>query len=158
LRSFDDGLLQSISHADQLGRVDLVRTSDGSPLSPLGTDGIKVATTYKTSAGGSRVITSSPYRSDGEPGMQWTCTEHDQSGRVTIAAQFRNSAPTDCTATLNRTGATTTDYHVATGAPRLRITDPAGAIVDHYSDPLGRLVTVVEDPFVKAYSTTYEYG
>jgi RHS repeat-associated protein len=159
LRTFDDGALQTISRADQLGRVDLVRRSDGMPLSLTGNDGIKVTTVYQTFDGGTRVFTSSPYRTAAEPGMQWTCTQRDQSGRVVIAAQFNGaSAPTDCQSAPNRTGATLTDYHVGSGTPRTRVTDPAGSIIDNFSDALGRLTTVVEDPAVKAFTTTYQYG
>jgi RHS repeat-associated protein len=159
LRTFDDGALQTVSRTDQLGRVDLVRTSDGLPLSLTGSNGIKVTTAYQTFDGGTRVLTSSPYRNAGEPGMQWTCTQRDQSGRVVIAAQFTGAtAPTDCEPTPNRTGATRTDYHVAAGPPRTRVTDPADKIVDNFTDALGRLTTVVEDPAVQAFTTTYLYG
>jgi RHS repeat-associated protein len=158
LRTFDDGLLQSISHGDQLGRPDIVRTSDGSPLTPGGIDGIKVSTTYQTFTGGSRVITTSPYRNLGETGMLWSCTEKDQSGRIVVAAQFKGAAPTNCTSETNLVGATTTEYHVATGAPRTRVKDPASNLIDHYVDALGRLGTVVEDPTTLAFHTTYEYG
>lgn len=157
LRTFDDGLLQSITRTDQLGRVDLVRTSEVTPLSITGTEGIKVATTYQTFAGGSRTIVSSPYRTEGESGMQWTCTEKDSSGRVVIAAQFKAAAPTDCRSSLNLIGATTTNYHTPAGAPRTRITDPAGKSIEHFADALGRLTTIVEDPGGLALQTNYEY-
>ncbi len=159
LRILDDGALQTISRTDQLGRVDLVRTSDGAPLSPTGVDGIKVETAYQTFPGGTRVLTSSPYRIAGEAGTEWTCTERDQGGRVVSVARYKESAnPPNCQSASNRAGITLTDYHNGSGVPRTRVTDPAGRSVDHYADSLGRLVNVVEDPLGSAYSTTYQYG
>ena len=55
LRTHGDGALQSISHTDQLGRIDVVRTSDGIPLSPSGEDGIKVKSAYRTFPGGTEI-------------------------------------------------------------------------------------------------------
>ena len=159
LRTLDDGALQAISRTDQLGRVDLVRSSDGAPLTPNGLDGIKVQTAYQTFTGGTRAIASSPYRTAGEAGMQWTCTQRDVSGRVVSVAQYKQSvASPDCQSASNRAGITLTDYHTASGVPRTRVTDPAGKSSDHYADALGRLVTVIEDPANNAYGTTYEYG
>jgi hypothetical protein len=59
LRSFGDGLLQTLSRSDQTGRVILVQTSDGAPL-VTPDDGIKVSTTHRTFMGGTATVTSSP--------------------------------------------------------------------------------------------------
>src|SRR4030095_7331786 len=56
LRTYGDGILQTSTHRDQLGRIDLVRTSDGAPLSPSGSDGIKTRSTYRTFAGGTTMV------------------------------------------------------------------------------------------------------
>ncbi|HET9217610.1 MAG TPA: RHS repeat-associated core domain-containing protein, partial [Terriglobia bacterium] len=158
LRAFRDGLLQTSTRRDQLGRVDLVRTSDGTPLSPLGDDGIKSRTLYRTFEGGTAVIASTPYRSTSDPTLEWTCTHKDQSGRVVFSAIFNGPAsPADCQTSANRSALTVTDYHSGSGTPRTRITDPAGRSVDRYADALGRLVAVVEDPLGLAYVTAYQY-
>jgi RHS repeat-associated protein len=159
LRTLDDGALQTISRTDQLGRPDLVRTSDGLPLSLTGSDGIKVSTTYRTFPGGTRIAISSPYRYAGEAGTQWSCTQRDQSGRAVVAAQYAGAtAPADCESLSNRTGATFTDYHAASGPPRTRVTDAAGRIMDNVADALGRLTAVTEDPLGQALLTNYRYG
>jgi RHS repeat-associated protein len=158
LRAYKDGALQTSTHTDQLGRVDLVRTSDGAPLSDLGDDGIKKKSIYRTFAGGTSVVTSNAYRSTSDSTLEWTCTQKDQAGRVVVAAVFKGaSEPADCLATENRTGITITDYQSTAGPPRVRVIDPAGKSVDRYADGLGRLVSVVEDPDTLAYVTTYQY-
>jgi RHS repeat-associated protein len=160
LRTPNDGGLQKIAHTDQLGRADLVRTSDGAPLSLTGSDGIHVQTLYQTFTGGTRVISASPYRTTDNPAQwEWSCTQNDQAGRVVAAAAFKGGTPpSDCFSEANRTGIATTSYHVPAGTPRTRVTDPAGKVIDRYGDALGRLVTVVEDPQGATYGTTYEYN
>jgi RHS repeat-associated protein len=162
LVSNGDGLLQSMTYFDMLGRSTLVRSSDGAPLDGNGAEGngIKVTTAYSYFTGGSRTITTTPYRllTNGDTeAIQWTCTQKDQLGRVTAVAMF-NALPSACTNTDNRTGITQTAYDVASSMARTRLTDPAGKIIDEYSDGLGRLKKVVENPTASpSYETFYSY-
>ena len=156
-----DGTLQTITRQDQLGRVDLVRTSEYGPLSPAGDDGIKVRTVYQSFTGGTRTVTSTPYRSTADSTLEWTCTERDQGSRVVAIATFKGaSPPSDCRALENRTGIATTSHQAPGGTPRIRRTDPAGKIVDEYSDALGRITAVVEAAEgngALGYVTSYAY-
>ena len=158
LRAHEDGLLETSTHIDQLGRVDFVRTSDGAPLTPNGSDGIKTSTSYKTFPGGTFFVTSRPYRSTSDTTLEWTCTQKDQAGRVTAVAMFKGgTSPAGCDSMANRTGITVTDYHSEAGPPRTRVVDPAGKTADRFMDALGRLTSIVEDPAGLAYATTYQY-
>jgi RHS repeat-associated protein len=156
LRSYLDGKLQTITHYDQLGRVNLVQKSDGAPLSG-DTDGIKLNTIYLQPSESVRsVIASTAYRNAdfSDPTLEWSCTQYDQLGRVTAVAMFKgSSAPTDCGSSQNRTGIANTVYD----AEWTNVTDPAGKIRKQRRDALGRMVEVVEDPNELDYDTTYAY-
>ena len=175
LRSFGDGLLQTITAYDMLGRVKHVQTSDGpailnsdgSPiLDPYGeiieANGINVKT-IDARPSGNYVITSTPYRSLGDPTLEWTCTKYDKLGRVAAVAMFKgSSAPANCNQTTNRTGFTETEYGSAINTGEYNgyattVTDPAGKTRKQITDALGRLVEVIEDPGGLNYSTAYEY-
>jgi RHS repeat-associated protein len=153
-----DGLLQAITHYDQLGRAVLVQKSDGSALID-DQAGIKVTTIYILPPGSQkRVVTSTPYRSESDATLQWSCTEYDRLGRVSAVAMFKGSvATTDCESTTNRTGITITEYSVDTAGTWTTVTDPAGKKRKMRSDALGRLMEVVEDPDGLNYHTTYQY-
>lgn len=161
LASNGDGKLQTMTYYDKLGRVTLVRTSDGADLDVNGDsgNGVKLKTSYKIVTGGTHVITTTPYRSLTNAvteALQWICTQKDQLGRVVAVATF-TAPPSLCTDIGNRTGNTLTSYDVFEQMARTRVTDPAGKIVDRYSDGLGRLKKVVEDPTSSAFSTLYGY-
>jgi RHS repeat-associated protein len=153
-----DGKLQTWTHYDMLGRVKLAQQSDGAPLTSSPDSGIKVMTeeAYPMS-GGRLAITTTPYRSLGDATLEWTCTQYDGVGRVTVVSRFKGSVPpTDCGSTTNRTGLTQTTYD----AEWTMVTDPAGKARMQKVDVLGRLVEVVEDPGASPklnYSTTYSY-
>jgi len=153
LRTYMDGKLQTVTHYDQLGRVNLVQKSDGAPLNG-GTDGIKVLTLASYPEGGRRVVTSAPYRNFSDPMLEWTCTQYDLLGRVMAVAMFKGAAaPTNCTSETNRTGNTGTLYD----AEWTTVTDPAGKARKQKRDGLGRLVQVIEDPSGLNFSTVYTY-
>jgi RHS repeat-associated protein len=156
LRSYSDGLLQTINHYDQLGRVVLSRQSDGTPLSDSSySDGIKVQTIYGQTAGSGRfVVKSSPYRNLSDSTLEWSCTQYDRMGQVLAVAMFKGSvAPTDCYNSPNQTGITTTLYD----ADWTTVTDPASKVRRQRVDALGRLAEVVENPQGLNYNTSYAY-
>jgi RHS repeat-associated protein len=151
-----DGMLQTVTHYDQLGRVNLVQKSDGAPLNG-DADGIKVLTLDTYPSSGRRVVTSTPYRNTdySDSTLEWTCTQYDQLNRVAAVAMFKGAAaPNECVANnTNRTGITTTQYD----SEWTIVTDPAGKVRKQKRDGLGRLVQVIEDPSGLNYSTTYGY-
>ena len=159
LRALGDGLLQTVTHYDQLGRVRLVRSSDGAALSTnMETDGIKVENRHLAGTGAARrQVVSTPYRTTADLTLQWTCTEYDQLDRAVATASYSGAtAPADCRSATNRTGQTTTVYD----ADKTTVTDPAGKARDSFVDALGRLKTVVEvNPggTPPNYTTTYSY-
>jgi RHS repeat-associated protein len=158
LRNRGDGLLQTRTHRDQLGRVHLVQTSDGAPLGSSMSDGIKVKTAYRTIPNGTATVTSTPFRWLSDTTLEWTCSQKDQAGRIVATAMFKGAAePADCQSPANRTGIAVTDYHSGSGVRRVRVIDPAGKMSDRYVDALGRLSLVVEDPLGAGYSTAYAY-
>jgi hypothetical protein len=73
-----------------MGRKTLEQYSDGTPLNG-NTSGIKIKTIHEHFSGGTRVITSSPYRTAADATLQWTCTQYDTAGRVTAVATFNNN-------------------------------------------------------------------
>ena len=157
LKTYNDQKLQTITHYDQLGRKVLEQYSEGSALNGSG-DGIKIKTIYEHFNGGSRVITSTPYRSISDPALQWKCTHYDTAGRVTATATFNSNSgvlnpPSSCTSLTNRTGITQITY----AGEWTTIIDPAGKTRMERSDALGRLAEVIEDPGGLGYITTYEY-
>ena len=96
LETLDDGKLQTVTHFDQLGRVRLTRSTDGSPLGASETDGIKVSTTWiegtaTLGPGTRRVITSTPYRSLTDPTVEWNAILYDTLGRLAAASTFKGS-------------------------------------------------------------------
>jgi RHS repeat-associated protein len=155
LRSFNDRKLQTVTHYDQLGRAYLTRKSENTPL--IGdTDGIKTRTFSVYTSGGRRVITTAPYRNAdySDTTLEWTCTQYDQSNRVTAVAMFKGSAlPGACENAANRTGISRTEYD----AEWTINTDPMGKIRRQKRDALGRLLEVVEDPLDLSYRTLYDY-
>jgi len=109
---------------------------------------------------GKRVIASTPYRNTdfSDTTMEWTCTQYDRLGRVTLAAMFKGSAkPSDCASTTNRTGITITEFFTDASGVWTVVTDPVGKKRKMRNDALGRLMEVVEDPDGLDYHTTYEY-
>jgi RHS repeat-associated protein len=173
LKTHNDGLLQTVTHYDQLGRVRLTRISDGVDLGTTSeTDGLKVKTSYRTTNGGACVVTSTPYRNVNytdpniEPTLEWKRTLSDQSGRITSVSMFIGSEP-NCLTTQYRTGETVLQYDInydpaVGGVSRVRVIDPANKARDEERDALGRLIRVIEDPsgvnsFPLNYRTTYTY-
>jgi RHS repeat-associated protein len=158
LRAFRAGELQTVTHYDQLGRVRLVRRSDGAPLSDTSeTDGIKVQTVRRVASGGNIEIVSNPYRTGAESTMGWTCTQQDRNGRVRWVGSFAGAvAPNSCLDLANRTGLAETRYQ---GDVTVSI-DPANKQRDLARDALGRLVTVAEytGGTPATYLTTYAYN
>ena len=157
IKAYNDQKLQTVIHYDQAGRKILEQYSDGTPITGA-SDGIKNKTIYQHFSGGSRVITSSPYRTLPDPTLQWQCTQYDQAGRVTVTATFNNNSnalnpPANCTSATNRTGMTQISY----AADWIAITDPTGKIRKERRDALGRLAEVIEDPTGLNYVTTYTY-
>ena len=157
---FGDGKLQSVTRYDQLGRVTRVNTTDGSTLTPSDeTDGIKVRTDHKTVSGGQMTISSTPYRQETGPTVEWTCVQQDSIGRTKAIGVFKGSArPASCTATANRTGLTEFSYD--RNMTRIIEKAPDGDVVrDEVRDALGRLTEVTEDPGAGnlAYGTAYTY-
>ena len=76
LKTADDQKLQTIVHSDQMGRVILEQYSDGAALNVNDSnDGVKVKTIYQHFSGGSRVITSSPYRLTLDATLEWKCRQ-----------------------------------------------------------------------------------
>jgi RHS repeat-associated protein len=156
LFSLGDGKLQTRETYDQLGRVKLMQTSDGPPLqSPPSTDAIKVSTTYTETSNGTRVITSTPYRTTSDPTLQWQCLQHDRLGRVTSVAMFSGSTPPATCTTGTPTGTSTTAYD----ANITKVADPAQKVRWLQRDALGRLLQVTEDPggVNTNFVTTYAY-
>ncbi len=158
LRAHADGLLQTVTHYDQLGRVRLTRQSDGAVLGEnTETDGIKVKSLYDVFAGGRNRIVSNPYSSSTEKTMGWTCTQTDLSGRVQYISTFSGTAaPDSCTATGNATGSS----HMVYSANQTTVTDASGAQKTTATDALGRLTSVTEYTGYTApasYTTTYGY-
>ncbi len=157
---FGDGKLQSVTRYDQLGRVTRVNTNDGPTLTPSNAnDGIKVRIDHKTVSGGQMTISSTPFRQETGPTVEWTCVQQDSIGRTKAIGVFKGSArPASCTATANRTGLTEFSYD----RNMTRITEkaPDGDVVrDETRDALGRLTEVTEDPGAGnlAYNTAYTY-
>ena len=146
LATLNDRKLESNTTYDQLGRVAFVWTKEPN------SDGINVKTTHYPTL--NRTVVSSPYRTTGDATLEWTCTQKDALQRVTAVAVFKGpTEPTDCQATANRTGITTTVHD----ANWTWITDPALKARGEARDPLGRLVQVKEDPGALDYDTVYAY-
>jgi len=108
LKVFQDALLWSATYYDQLGRVRLVRKSDGEDLTTDEDDGIKVTTKYGVFNGGSCVITSTPYRSTSDFTLEWERTISDQLNRPSSITMF-NTEPT-CISSADETGTTSFSY------------------------------------------------
>lgn len=108
---------------------------------------------------------STPYRSAGSvsavnPSGHWTTTAYDALGRVVSVTTpddpARDALPAGDPARQNpfpKDATVATSYD----GNRVRVTDQAGKTQDSYTDALGRLDGVVEDPLGLAYGTTYEY-
>ncbi len=173
LRTLGDGdlqkTLQTIMHYDGLGRVVLAQKSDGAPMYG-DEDGIKLRTQYFNPAGSPRwTIASTPYRSQNDPTLEWTCTQYDQLDRVIAVGMFKGSVPPlSCTSQSNRTGFKVMEYDgewtkIREVANDPAVADPNDKIRWQRRDALGRLVEVVEDPNYTGnpgglnYSTMYSY-
>ena len=157
---FGDGKLRTITHYDALGRVTLVRTNDGPEmLDSTDEKWIEVRTDHKTVSGGQMTISSTPYRQETGPTVEWTCVQQDSIGRTKAIGVFKGSArPASCTATANRTGLTEFSYD--RNMTRIIEKAPDGDVVrDEVRDALGRLTEVTEDPGAGnlAYNTAYTY-
>jgi YD repeat-containing protein len=149
LVTYDDRKLEVETQYDELGRVAITRTTEP-PGNP--NDKINVKSTYYPAA--NRTVQSSPYRTNTDPILAWTCTQTDALKRVTAVAMFKGSAePTDCESTTNRTGITRTVYD----ANWTRITDAASKARKEERNALGQLVRVIEDPEGLNYETFYSY-
>jgi YD repeat-containing protein len=142
---------------DERGRLILAKTPNATCgqasvehryLTPNSTD--------TTNYGYSYELVSNPYCTTSDPGtMGWTRTKRDTSGRVIEVASYSGgTAPAPWATSTSLTGATLTDYSLG---DRVKVTDPQLKARRTRVDGLGRMVEVVEDPDVLAYSTTYGY-
>jgi RHS repeat-associated protein len=161
-----DGLLFSIQHYDQLGRLRLARTLENGNTNNEAeneTIGIKVQTRYLYDIPNQRSleITSAPYRAatasgaTNEAGMAWRCSLFDKTGRLREVETFTGATlPAPLGNNTNSTGKIVTDYD----AELVLVTDQAGKNRKSGIDALGRLVKVWEDPLGANHETTYIYN
>lgn len=167
LNTPSDGLLISVQHYDQLGRLRLARTLENGNISEAQdeTKGIKVQTRYLYDTANQRSleITSAPYRAatssaaTNEAGMAWRCSLFDNTGRLREVETFTGTAlPAPLGNNTNSTGKILTNYD----AQLVSVTDQAGKNRKSGIDALGRLVKVWEDPTPGGnnYETTYTYN
>jgi hypothetical protein len=111
----------------------------------------KVERRYRTVVGARYELVSNPYT---QQVTGWTRTERDTAGRVVEVRTFDGAGlPSPWGTNGNTTGAVTTVYNTN----EVMITDQAGKVKKAYSDALGRLTSVVEDPAVLNYTTSYAY-
>jgi RHS repeat-associated protein len=153
---------------DQLGRIRLTQkletTTDYATAGGDETLGIQVKTAYQYNTGSTDVLVSNPSRpSDNtETTRGWTVTRKDIVGRPCAQETFDGSAlPTlasACGASSGATARTSYSYNATVNWTKARVTDPAGATRDLYSDALARLIAVVEDPGSSKYATYYGYN
>ncbi len=174
LNTIGDGLLTTIRYFDQLGRPQTAwqpelasgTTTNPDIAPPSNPAGIRTDFQYLYGSGKNVEMVSNPYQvseSSAAPGRGWTVTYRDVSGRTCAVETVDGSAtptPGNCaTAGGSYTGRATTTY--GTGATSdghlVIVTDPDTKKRETYSDSLGRLVKVIEDPSSLAYTTTYGY-
>ncbi|HEV8589215.1 MAG TPA: discoidin domain-containing protein, partial [Pyrinomonadaceae bacterium] len=169
LNNVGDGMLVTIQHYDQLGRVRLARQlEDATTQSATDeTTGIKVQTRYvscsstsspqcpnsNATTAGSYQVASNPYRAatstaaSGENTMGWTRSTQDPSGRMVEVQTFGGaSMPWPSGSSSTSTGAVTTAYD----ANFVTVTDQAGKMRRSMTNGLGQLIRVDEpgDPNV----------
>jgi len=176
-----DGLLISVQHYDQLGRVRLTRKLENGVAGDATdeTKGVKVQTRYfagnSTYPNGYSLV-SNPYRTDysynagSEYAMGWSRTKSDQAGRLIEAQTFGGATlPAPWGTNDNGTGMVVTSYD----GERTLVKDQANKKRISEIDGLGRMATVWEvtpadsatesvsfpgDAAVTAgYKTTYAY-
>lgn len=144
-----DGLLVTVQHYDQLGRIRLSRQLENA-ATQIATDettGIKVQTRYLYSSVNSYQLVSNPYRATASSGagteaaMGWSRTKSDNGGRVLEVQTFAGSAlPAPWASNSAATGAVTTSYD----AQFTTVTDQASKKRRSMVDGLGRLERVDE--------------
>ena len=162
LESLGDAKKVAVQHFDQLGRVRLTRTLEN-PLTDDPTNeqqGIKVQTRYRAMNPFSYVISSNPYRAatstaaTNEPTMGWTRSKSHYSGKQSEAETFSGAIlPEPWGNNQNTTGKVQTDID----ANSKTVTDQAGRKRKGFSDSLGRMIQVIEDPAGQNLSTDYVF-
>ena len=181
LNSIGDGLLVSIQHYDQMGRVRLTRKLENPTDSPYDeTKGIKVQTRYFAGDGTNTnpdyhyayQLVSNPYRAatsnaaSDEPTMGWARTRTRARADQTASNPSPGVSETETFAGATLPGPngpwgtnTTSTGKILTShnANQVLVTDQAGKQRQSISDGLGRLAQVVEDPNGLNYLTTYSY-
>jgi hypothetical protein len=147
-----DGLLISVRHYDQLGRIRLARSLENGVASDAydETKGVKVQTRYFSGNGtnpNAYTLVSNPYRAatasaaGSEYTMGWTRQKHDQAGRMVEIQTFGGATlPAPWSTNNNGTGTVVTQYD----AERTLVTDQATKKRLSETDALGRLSRVWE--------------
>jgi RHS repeat-associated protein len=158
--------LASQIHFDGLGRAWLSQQSEGNMGTTCAdsgsdtTNGIKVQTQYYNGSLGRAQLASNPYRSTSDPEgtLGWTLTAFDKIGRPVRVGRYAGATAPAWGDTSPIAGLTTMTYDQAiTGTNDLMSTVSDPSIRQSVTDGLGRLVTLVEDPNGKDYTTTYVY-
>ncbi|MEK6411088.1 MAG: hypothetical protein AABN34_29555, partial [Acidobacteriota bacterium] len=145
LKTVDDGLLNTRTTHDELGRVVKVESSEDTSAYTLTSD-----TAYEQM--GRITFASNPHRSASASTDGWTRTKKDELGRVVEVATFDGAAkPLDTASDWN--GRVQTSYN----AEQTTVTDQAGKQRKSVVDGLGRLVKVFEDPAGSNFETDYIY-
>ena len=164
-----NGPLVSVQRFDPLGRLRLKQVLENAP-EPAGLATNETAgtlTQYKYAFIGTNGyhLVSNPYRTTSDPTMGWTQTRLDNMGRAIQVQSYGGSAlpaPWPSGTNSNITGTVTSGYDVtllsnAVEGVKATVTDQALAKRSTFTDSLGRLAKVVEDPDASAYVTSYSY-
>ena len=141
-----DGLLNSRTTADALGRVTITEASED------GTANYTIRSRNDFERMGRITYGSNPTRDNGATTDGWTRTTRDDLGRVVEVATFNGPARPAATAT-NWNGRVQTGYDLE----QTTVTDQAGKKRKSVVDGLGRLAKVYEDPEASNLETSYTY-
>jgi YD repeat-containing protein len=170
----DNGPLVSVQRFDPLGRIRLKQVLENAPepagLATNETLGIRTQYKYAYIGNNGYHLVSNPYRTSSDSTMGWTQTKLDNLGRAIQVQTYDGSAlpsPWPSGSNSNNTGAVTSSYDTTlignstdgfkVEGVKTTVTDQAGAKRSTFTDSLGRLAKVVEDPDASAYVTSYSY-
>jgi RHS repeat-associated protein len=159
-----DYALKFLEHYDRLGRVWLRQRIENG-VTPLFTDtssGIRTETRYHNSSLGRFQLASNPHKFSSyttDPDMGWTLTAVDNVGRPSKVSHYagpnapvwNDSSPTSGYTALTYNGTATGSNHIVTAVSDQR------TLKWTFTDGLGRLSAVREDPFSSNLTTTYAY-
>jgi RHS repeat-associated protein len=171
LNGVGDGMLVTIQHYDQLGRIRLTRQLEdvATQSATDETTGIKVQIRYAVSGSNSYQLTSSPYRASlssaagSEPSMGWIRSKNDNGGRLIEVQTFGGAALPDPLGSNSTTTGTVTSAYDGFFTT---VTDQSSRMRRSMTDGLGRLVRVDEPDAISGnldvngspvQSTDYEY-